>query len=61
MKKISNSLAWLYLIMVLFVVFHNTKYNLEMMFQPPYILYVILAGLGFMVIRHIASDSTKLY
>lgn len=50
---------YLYVIMVSFVVFHNTGYQIERMIQLPYALYIILAFVSFFVIRSIIQQSAK--
>jgi hypothetical protein len=58
MKFIRNLSPYLYALMVLFVVFHNANYQIERMLQAPYSLYVLLAGLGFWVIRSIVKQAS---
>lgn len=50
---------YLYVLMVVFVVFHNTGYQIERMVQVPYVLYIILALVSFFVIRSIIQQSAK--
>ncbi|WP_169704535.1 hypothetical protein [Runella slithyformis] len=45
--------------MVSFVVFHNTGYQIERMIQIPYVLYIILALVSFFVIRSVIQQSAK--
>lgn len=50
---------YLYVLMVVFVVFHNTGYQIERMIQVPYLLYIVLALVSFLVIRSIIQQSAK--
>ncbi|AEI46693.1 hypothetical protein Runsl_0238 [Runella slithyformis DSM 19594] len=50
---------YLYVMMVSFVVFHNTGYQIERMIQIPYVLYIILALVSFFVIRSVIQQSAK--
>mgnify|MGYP001810298796 CR=1 FL=1 len=50
---------YLYVLMVVFVVFHNTGYQIERMIQVPYLLYIVLALVSFSVIRSIIQQSAK--
>ena len=43
--------------MVVFVVFHNTGYQIKRMFQVPYVLYIVLALASFFVIRSVIKQS----
>ncbi len=57
--KILKSLApYFYFFMVIFVVFHNTDYHIERMIEVPYVLYILLAALGFMVLQSVIKDAT---
>jgi uncharacterized membrane protein YqjE len=57
MRFLKNLSPYLYALMVLFVVFHNTNYQPERMLQLPYLLYVLLAVLGFWVIRSVVKEA----
>lgn len=59
MKFLKAAAPYLYVIMVSFVVFHNTGYQIERMIQTPYALYIILALVSFFVIRSIIQQSAK--
>ena len=56
MKILKVLLPYLYVLMVVFVVFHNTGYKVERMIETPYILYLLMAILGFMVIQSIMKQ-----
>jgi len=56
MKILKVILPYLYVLMVVFVVFHNTGYQIERMIETPYIRYILMAILGFMVIRSIIKQ-----
>jgi len=58
MKFLKSVSPYLYVMMVVFVVFHNTGYQLKRMIEVPYVLYLLLALLGFMVIKSIIKEST---
>lgn len=58
MKILQSIAPFLYLIMVLFVVFHNTGYQLSRMLETPYILYVLLSLVSFFVIRSVIKQSS---
>ncbi len=57
--KIAKLIApYLYLLMVFFVVYHNTNYEIKLMFRVPYILYIVLATVSFFVIQYIIRQET---
>lgn len=57
MKFLKIVLPYLYVLMVLFVVFHNTGYRIERMIQVPYVLYLVLVSVSFFVIRSVIQQS----
>ena len=57
MKLLKTLFPYMYFVMVTFVVFHNTGYNASRMLDVPYILYILLAALCFIVIRMIINES----
>lgn len=57
MKFLKIALPYLYVLMVLFVVFHNTGYRIERMIQVPYVLYLVLVSVSFFVIRSVIQQS----
>lgn len=59
MNFLKTTSPYLYVLMVVFVVFHNTGYQIERMIQVPYVLYIILALVSFFVIRSIIQHSAK--
>ncbi|NBB21660.1 hypothetical protein GVN20_20005 [Runella sp. CRIBMP] len=58
MKFLKIASPYLYVSMVVFVVFHNTGYQIERMIQVPYVLYIVLALVSFFVIRSVIQHST---
>lgn len=58
MKFLKIASPYLYVSMVVFVVFHNTDYQIERMIQVPYVLYIVLALVSFFVIRSVIQHST---
>jgi lipoprotein signal peptidase len=58
MKILQSIAPFLYLTMVLFVVFHNTGYQLSRMLDTPYILYVLLTLVSTFVIRSVIKQSS---
>ena len=60
MKKAINFIVpFLYLIPVFMVLLHKTNYEPMRVLSPPYIFYVIMAGMGFTVIRMIINQAVK--
>jgi hypothetical protein len=59
MKFLKTVSPYLYVLMVVFVVFHNTDYQIERMIQVPYVLYIVLALVSFFVIRSIIQQSAN--
>ncbi len=59
MKFLKTVSPYLYVLMVVFVVFHNTDYQIERMIQVPYVLYIVLALVSFFVIRSVIQQSAK--
>ena len=57
MKFLKITLPYLYVLMVLFVVFHNTGYRIERMIEVPYVLYLVLVSVSFFVIRSVIQQS----
>ncbi|MEI7586102.1 hypothetical protein [Runella sp.] len=57
MKFLKIVSPYLYVLMVVFVVFHNTGYQIKRMFQVPYVLYIVLALASFFVIRSVIKQS----
>lgn len=57
MKILKAISPYLYLLMVVFVVFHNTGYQLRSMMRVPYILYVLLAVVSAIVIQMVIKES----
>ncbi len=58
MKIIKIISPFLYLFMVLFVVFHNTGYQISRMLEIPFLLYVLLALVSFFVIRSVIKQTS---
>jgi hypothetical protein len=58
MKFLKIVSPYLYVLMVVFVVFHNTGYQIKRMIQVPYVLYIVLALVSFFVIRSVIQQST---
>jgi lipoprotein signal peptidase len=58
MKILQLIAPFLYLTMVLFVVFHNTGYQLSLMLETPYVLYTLLTLVSFFVIRSVIKQSS---
>ncbi|WP_298352350.1 hypothetical protein [Runella sp.] len=57
MKFLKIVSPYLYVLMVVFVVFHNTSYQIKRMFQVPHVLYIVLALASFFVIRSVIKQS----
>jgi len=60
MKKAINFIVpFLYLIPVFLVILHQTNYEPMRALAPPYIFYIIIAGVGFTVIRMIINQAAE--
>ncbi|MBU1823213.1 MAG: hypothetical protein KKG00_17160 [Bacteroidetes bacterium] len=60
MKKIINFVVpFLYLIPVFLVILDQTDYQPMRALAPPYIFYIIIAGIGFTVIRMIIRQAAE--
>jgi cell division protein FtsW (lipid II flippase) len=60
MKKIINFIVpFLYLIPVFLVILHQTDYQPMRALAPPFIFYIIIAGIGFTIIRMIIKQAAE--
>ena len=60
MKKAINFIVpFLYLIPFFMVLLHQTNYQPMRALSPPYIFYIIMAGMGFTVIKMILNQAVK--
>ncbi|TDB63997.1 hypothetical protein [Arundinibacter roseus] len=60
MKKIINFIVpYLYLIPFFVVILHQTDYQPMRMLTPPFIIYIVLAGVGFTVIRLVVKQAVE--
>lgn len=60
MKKAINFIVpFLYLIPVFLVILHQTNYEPMRALSPPYVFYILIAGVGFTVLRMIIRQAAK--
>ncbi len=60
MKKAINFIVpFLYLIPVFMVLLHQTDYDPMRALSPPYVFYIIMAGVGFTVIRMVIKQAAE--
>lgn len=59
-KKIMNAIVpFLYLIPVFLVVLHQTDYDPIRALTPPYLFYILIAGVVFTLLRNILKESNE--
>jgi cell division protein FtsW (lipid II flippase) len=60
MKKAINFIVpFLYLIPVFMVLLHQTDYDPMRALSPPYVFYIIMAGVGFTIIRMVIKQAAE--
>lgn len=60
MKKLINAIVpFLYLIPVFLVVLHQTDYEPMRALTPPYLFYILIAGVGFTILRKILQEDSE--
>jgi len=55
-KLLRLSAPLLYLALVLFVIFDRAHYDIMRVIQPPFLVYLVMAAVSFIVLRNVIKE-----